>query len=145
MIWHAMSAAKKAVVGRGQCEPKGWDAFRKAWLKEKTGIFSLTEIPKSGGLFARVMGALEELSGDGIAWTVRADSGKADAAVAQHALGELLNECKLDHRYVTGIARQALKLPMIELWEMDGAQTETVLGIVRAQVWKGMKGKEGAV
>ncbi len=143
MLWHALGATKKAVVGRGQCDAKGWDVFRKAWLKDKVRIDSLRDIPKSGGLFARVMAALEELSGDGIAWNVRVDSGTADAAVLQHQLGELMLELKLDHRYITGIARQALKLPTMELHEMDAGQTDTVLGIVRAQIWKGMKGKEG--
>ena len=87
------------------------------------------------------MAALEKLAGDGIRWNVRVDSGTADRAVAQHNLGQFLNENRIDHRWATGVARRALKNERIELWEMDGVQTEMVLSIIRAQKRKAPVGK----
>lgn len=133
-IWHAMENAKKAMLACGRiAKASEWDAFRKAYLLREVKIESLKDIPKSGPIFARVMAALERLAGDGVTWNIRVDSGTADKAVAQHNLGEFLNENRIDHRWATGLARQALKNERIELWEMDGAQTMTVLGILRAQ------------
>ena len=139
-----MEAAKRAALARGLiAKGSEWDAFRKAYLLEKAQIGSLKDIPKSGPVFAKVMAALEELAGDGVKWNIKSDSGEADRAVAQHNLGELLNEHRIDHRWATGLARRALRNETIELWEMDAEQTETVLGILRAQLRKAPR-KEAA-
>jgi hypothetical protein len=142
MIWHALDAARKAALACGAiAKASEWEPFRKAYLLREAKIESLRDIPKSGPIFAVVMAALEKLAGDGIRWNVRVDSGTADRAVAQHNLGEFLNENRIDHRWATGVARQALKNERIELHELDGQQTETVLGILRAQKRKAPVGK----
>lgn len=133
-IWYAVDAAKKAAVSCGKiAKASQWDGFRRDYLRAEAGIESLRDIPKSGPIFAKVMAALERLAGDGVKWNIKVNSGNADRAVAQHNLGEFLNENQIDYRWATGVARQALKNERVELWEMDGGQTETVLSILRAQ------------
>lgn len=146
-VWRKLDAAWRAHAGREGIrvnDSNAKTAFRKAVLKRSTNLDSLADLPKAGPQFARFMAALEQIAGDGVKWTMHADSGAADAAVTLHQLREVMREPGLEERYVRGIAARALKsdeLPLLD--NLNAKDAETVLRIVRAQIGKGVKRRGG--
>lgn len=139
-VWRQLDAAWKAHAAREgirENDSVAKTAFRKRVLRESTGLASLTLLPKAGPLFAKFMAALEVIAGDGIKWNVHVDSGEAARACPLHALGALMVERGISPAYVTGIARRACRDERMELHDLDAAQAETVLRIVRAQLAAG--------
>ena len=135
-LLNKVNAATAAAARGGMCEDstKGKLAWRRAYLMEKTGVSSLTKIPRVGPVFGEVMKAFELVARDGFRWVHHVDSGNAEKAVPQYKLGEFMREHQIEERTVRGIAARALgfcELP--HLHELDGEQTETVLGVLRGQ------------
>lgn len=110
------------------------DEFRRRLILTTTGCASLTTVPRAGRPYADLMAALEQTARDGIRWTLKVDSGAADAAVPQFSLGKLMCEHRLTERYVRGIAARALRRPEPpHLHELSAAETATLVSIIRAQ------------
>lgn len=107
------------------------DEWRKARLLEWFGTESTKELSPTDD-FEFAMMKFEEIAGGGIRWRMKYASGPARRWT--HKIRATCAELDLEEDYARRIARQALKLPTLPLFEeLSPRQLQTVLRVIKAQ------------
>lgn len=108
------------------------DKWRKEYLKATVGIGSLTEIPRGGPIFARVMGKLQEIARNGIDWILKA--GEANQSSLVYHARQVLHTHDIPEPYACGVARNACHLQTLpSLEDLAPHDLARVIRILHAQ------------
>lgn len=114
-------------------DSKAKEIWRREYLGAKLGVWSLKQVPPSGPLFARVMGALQEIARNGIEWIVKA--GDCDNAGLVFHARAVLATWDIPEGYACGIARNACSLSSLPagLDDLEPAQLGALIRVLHAQ------------
>lgn len=114
-------------------DSKAKELWRKRYLGARLGVWSLKQIPRGGRMYARVMGALQEIARNGIDWIIKAE--ECDAATLVFHARAVLAVWDIPEGYACGIARNACSLPAVpeHLGRLEPAQLGDLIRILHAQ------------
>jgi hypothetical protein len=134
-LWPMLEEAWASHVCNNQVADKSSaakEAWRKQYLGETLGVWSLKMIPTGGPLFAKVMGKLQEVARNGIDWIIKADQ-SSNSELLYHARA-VLSEHDIPETYACGVARNACKLATLPtLEDLTPPQLGLVIKIVYGQ------------
>ena len=135
-FWPMVTEAWKAHCLRCPLAPGAKEAaFKDLWRRQRThewlGVYSTKELSQTDD-FDFIMMKFEELAGNGIRWRLRYAQGPARRLA--HAIQATCREHDIEEDYARGLARRALQLVELPLFEqLSPKQLRKVLQVLKKQ------------